>query len=75
MKPHPSPTHRKPQTLEMEHTAIGEQFVVRGYQPVTTRERLDHQSNLPMQPKRPCVQKPCDIGLFDEAARKQLDLF
>lgn len=75
MKPHPSPTHRKPQTPETEHTAIGEQFLVQGYRPVTTKERLDHQATLPMQPKRPCVQKPCDIGLFDEARRNQLDLF
>ncbi|MEL7190764.1 MAG: hypothetical protein AAGK17_14525 [Pseudomonadota bacterium] len=70
-----SPTYRKPQTPETEHTAIGEQLVVQGYQPVTSKERLDYQATLPMQPKRPCVQKPCDIGLFDEARRNQLDLF
>ncbi|WP_299870695.1 hypothetical protein [uncultured Hoeflea sp.] len=62
----------EPQT---EHTAIGEQFVVQGYQPVSQKERLDHQARLPMQPKRRCVQKPCDVGLFDEIRRNQLDLF
>lgn len=62
----------KPQS---ERTAIGDQFVVQGYRPVTQKERLDHQVTLPMQPKRPCVQKPCDVGLFDEISRNQLDLF
>ncbi|MEO1701955.1 MAG: hypothetical protein AAFR71_07865 [Pseudomonadota bacterium] len=75
MTQQPTPTRENLQSLQTEQTAIGEQFVVQGYQPVTTKERLEHRSTLPMQPNRPCVQKPCDIGLFDEVRRNQLDLF
>ncbi|MEL6502817.1 MAG: hypothetical protein AAFQ10_00045 [Pseudomonadota bacterium] len=46
-----------------------------GYSPVTLRERLEAMGNAPLTPKRLCVQKPCDVGLFDETARNQLDLF
>ena len=61
-----------PQT---EDTPEGVQALVPGVAPVTLRERLDVMARKPMTPKRgPILQKPCDIGLFDEAARNQLDL-
>ena len=61
-----------PQT---EITPEGVQALVPGVAPVTLRERLEVMARKPMTPKRgPTLQKPCDIGLFDEAARNQLDL-
>ena len=63
---------RTPQT---EITPEGVQPLVPGVAPVGLRERLDVLARKPMTPKRgPILQKPCDIGLFDEAARNQLDL-
>lgn len=58
---------------ESEQTPIGEQLLVHGVKPVATKERLDYRANQPMRPRKP--QKPCDIGLFDEAVRNQLSLF
>lgn len=64
--------HSVPQS---EDTPEGRQALVPGVAPVTLRERLDVMARKPMTPKRgPILQKPCDIGLFDEAARNQLDL-
>ena len=68
-----SVTKRAP--LETERTAIGEQYLVGGVRPVTVKDRLERMAMLPISPKRPCVQKPCNHGLFDEDARNQLDLF
>jgi len=63
----PAPQH--------EDTPEGVQTLVPGVAPVTLRERLEVMARQPMTPKRgPILQKPCDIGLFDEAARAQLDL-
>ncbi|MEL7279323.1 MAG: hypothetical protein AAGK79_03145 [Pseudomonadota bacterium] len=59
----------------VEQTHLGPQYVMDGYSPVTLRERLEAMGNAPLTPKRLCVQKPCDVGLFDETARNQLDLF
>ena len=63
-----------PQT---ELTAEGEQTLVPGVRPVTLKDRLAVLAAAPIAPKRNAraLQKPCDIGLFDEAARNQLDLF
>jgi len=61
-----------PQT---EITPEGVQALVPGVAPVSLRERLDVMARKPMAPKRgPILQKPCDIGLFNEDARNQLDL-
>ena len=58
-----------------EDTPEGVQALVPGVAPITLRERLAVMARSPMAPKRgPILQKPCDIGLFDEAARNQLDL-
>ena len=56
-----------------EPTPIGEQRLVPGVVPITTRDRLQARMAAPLLPTRP--QKPLDLGLFDMAARNQLDLF
>ena len=59
--------------MSTEPTACGEQHLLPGVQPLSLRDRLQHLAAMPLLPRRP--QKRCDIGLFDEAARAQLDLF
>ena len=59
----------------IEQTAIGEQYLIGDVKPVSVRERLEWIASLPIGPKRPCQQKPCNIGLFDEDARNQMELF
>ena len=56
-----------------EPTPIGEQRLVPGIIPITMRDRLQARMAAPLLPTRP--QKPLDLGLFDMAARDQLDLF
>ena len=67
MTEHPTPP------VETETTEQGEQLLVPGICPVTQRERLALLMAAPLAPRR--EQKPLDIGLFDENARNQLDLF
>jgi len=59
--------------FETEPTSIGEQLLVPGVRPVSLRARLQALAAAPLVPMR--LQKPCDVGLFDEVARNQLDLF
>ena len=59
----------------IENTDIGAQYLIGGVAPVTQKQRLEFMATLPMHPKRARHQKPCDIGLFDEASRNQIDLF
>jgi hypothetical protein len=56
-----------------EVTAVGEQMLVPGVAPITTRQRIAARMSAPLMPKK--TQKPLDIGLFDDMARNQLDLF
>lgn len=56
-----------------EDTPQGRQIVLPGVPAVSVRQRLELRVAEPMRPKK--HQKPCDIGLFDEAARRQLNLF
>ena len=58
---------------QAELTPIGEQMLVPGVRPITTRERIEARIAAPLVAKK--TQKPLDIGLFDEAARNQLNLF
>jgi len=51
----------------------GAQFLVPGVAPISLSERLAIRAAAPLEPKKP--QRPPDIGLFDLAARNQLDLF
>ena len=60
-------------SVETETTEQGEQLLVPGVWPVTQRERLALLMAASLAPRR--KQKPLDIGLFDEDARNQLDLF
>jgi len=61
---------------ETEYTEVGEQTLMDGVQPVTLGERLSMMTRLPITPKRNpnAQQRPCDIGLFDEVGRAQIDL-
>jgi hypothetical protein len=60
-------------SFETEPTAIGEQTLIPGVRPVSMRARLQALAAHPLVSAK--LQKPCDIGLFDEVARNQLDLF
>lgn len=62
--------------LPTETTPEGEQMLTPGVRPITLRDRLAIRAVRPIAPKRNpnAPQKPCDIGLFDEAARDQLDM-
>ncbi|RWX68862.1 hypothetical protein [Mesorhizobium sp. M2A.F.Ca.ET.039.01.1.1] len=59
--------------LQTEATPEGEETLVPGVRPITTRDRLEFLMDAPMRPR--AAQKPLDIGLFDDAQRNQLDLF
>ena len=56
-----------------EMTQLGNQYLVDGVRPVTMRGRLEWKASLPMTLNK--RQKPLNIGLFDEDARNQMDLF
>lgn len=55
------------------HTDLGKQHLLPGVSPVSRRAKLQVLAAMPLSPH--CRQYPCDIGLFDEVARAQLDLF
>ena len=59
--------------FETEPTTLGEQTLVPGVRRVSIYERLMVLATQPLLSKKP--QRSCDLGLFDEAARNQLDLF
>ena len=62
-----------PISFETEPTNQGEQKLIHGVHPVSMKARLNVLAAHPLAPTR--LQKPCDIGLFDEVARNQLDMF
>jgi hypothetical protein len=59
--------------LSNDPTEQGEQVLVPGIAPITSRQRLAALFAAPLAPSKP--QRPMNIGLFDEDARNQLDLF
>ena len=61
---------------ETEETEVGVQTLISGVRPVTLGEKLTARTCHPMTPKRNpnAKQRPCDIGLFDEVGRAQIDL-
>ena len=59
--------------LDAEWSECGEQTLIPGVRPVSLRERLTLQTSAPLIPRK--AQKPLNIGLFDEDARNQLNLF
>ena len=69
----PSSESRIDERFAIEATAIGPQSLVPGVVPITTRDRLIWRAAAPLAPKKP--QRGCDHGLFDLAARDQLDMF
>jgi hypothetical protein len=56
-----------------EMTPIGEQTLIAGVKPITARDRLQCRMEAPLQPR--CRQRPLTVGLWDEDARNQLELF
>jgi hypothetical protein len=60
-------------STDSETTAAGEQWLVAGVSPVTTRERLQVRMETLLKPR--CRQKPLNVGLWDEDARNQMELF
>jgi hypothetical protein len=62
-----------PTPFETEVTAIGPQALVPGVRPVSMKARLEALAAHPLCSDR--LQKPCDIGLFDDCSRNQMDLF
>ena len=59
--------------FQTEFTDQGEQSLMPGVRPICQRERLQLLFDAPLMPRR--AQKPCNVGLFDEDARAQLDIF
>jgi hypothetical protein len=59
--------------FETEATSLGPQMLVPGVRPVSMKTRLEVLAAHPLGSNR--LQKPCDLGLFDEVARNQPDLF
>jgi len=62
-----------PIPFETEATSLGHQSLVPGVRPVSMKARLEALAAHPMGSDR--LQKPCDLGLFDEVARNQMELF
>jgi hypothetical protein len=62
-----------PIPFETEATSLGPQTLVPGVRPVSMKARLEVLAVHPMASDR--LQKPCDIGLFDDVARNQMELF
>ena len=59
--------------FEAEVTPIGVQTLVAGVAPITPAQRLAIRADAPLLPKKP--QRPIDLGLFDTAARNQIEMF
>jgi hypothetical protein len=66
-------TAAAPIPFETEATPIGPQALVPGVRPVSMKARLEVLAAHPLASMK--MQKPCDIGLFDDVARNQMDLF
>ena len=62
-----------PFPFETEATSLGPQSLVPGVRPVSMKARLEALAAHPLVSDR--LQKPCDLGLFDEVARNQMELF
>ncbi len=62
-----------PPEFAAEPTDIGLQTLIPEVTPITSTDRLALRASAPMRARK--LQRPCDFGLFDLAARDQLDLF
>ena len=56
-----------------EPTEAGAQALIAGVTPISLAVRLGLRASAPLVAAKP--HRPCDLGLFDLAARNQLDLF
>lgn len=66
-------TAAAPIPFETEATSLGPQTLVPGVRPVSMKARLEALAAHPLASIK--MQKPCDIGLLDDVARNQMDLF
>ena len=62
-----------PILFDTEATSLGPQTLVPGVRPVSMKARLEVLAAHPLGCRK--LQKPCDIGLFDDVARNQMGLF
>ena len=62
-----------PTPFDTEATVQGQQVLVPGVRPVSMKARLEVLAAHPLGSDR--LQKSCDIGLFDDVARNQMELF
>ena len=62
-----------PILFDTEVTVQGQQVLVPGVRPVSMKARLEVLAAHPLGSDR--LQKPCDLGLFDDVARNQMELF
>ena len=62
-----------PILFDTEVTVQGQQVLVPGVRPVSMKARLEVLAAHPLGSDK--LQKPCDIGLFDDVARNQMELF
>ena len=62
-----------PIPFETDATHLGPQTLVPGVWPVSMKARLEALAAHPLGSNR--LQKLCDIGLFDDCSRNQMDLF
>lgn len=69
----PAPVEGGSAALLFEPTEAGAQALIAGVAPISLAVRLGLRAAAPLGSSKP--QRPCDIGLFDLAARAQLDLF
>ena len=66
-------TAATPIPFDTEATSLGPQTLVPGVRPVSMKARLEVLAAHPLGSDR--LQRPCDIGLFDDVARNQMELF
>jgi len=65
---------------KFDQTEVGAQTLIDGVRPVTLGEKLTARTCHPMTTSRTlgrnpnAQQRPCDIGIFDEVGRAQIDL-
>jgi hypothetical protein len=62
-----------PVPFETEATSLGPQMLVPGVRPVSIKARLEALAAHPLASMK--MQKPCNVGLFDDVARNQMELF
>ena len=62
-----------PPEFAVEPTEFGLQTLIPDVTLIMPADRLALRAAAPMRPRK--LQRPCDFGLFDLAARDQLELF